>query len=127
MVKFLLCWPVKQHIHLADIIFICLHSSLMCHIHEHQTPNHLHYYSDTEWFISCIKWDMLCHFFLYTSVLEYKGNVFKMKCCLIIMRCVCQVLTVCRNFVFIFPFIQIKLTQNECPFFSYDMLHTEIL
>lgn len=43
-------------------------------------------------FLSCIKWGMLCHFFATYNCLEvkYKGCVSKMKCSLIILRCLCQ-------------------------------------
>ncbi len=45
---------------------------------------------------------------------KYKGNVFKLKCCLIIMRCLCQIAPVAvilfLSFVSLF---QIELTENE--------------
>lgn len=48
---------------------------------------------------------------------EYKGNVSKTKCCLIIMRCLCQVVAVAV--ILFLPFVlvfQMKLTKNACSF-----------
>ena len=76
----------------------------MCIIHEHQTQNHLHYYSDTEGLFSLHETGHVVSFLgVYICLeVEHKGDVFKMKCCLIIMRCLCQVETVAVILFFIF-------------------------
>lgn len=113
-VKHFLYWLVKKrHIHLAAVVFICSTRSnaFLCILN----MSIKHHRSDTERFVCCKK---MGHVKSYLGIyicleVKYKGSVFRMKCCLNIMRCLCQVVTAAVIlFLSFVPLFQVKFSEN---------------
>lgn len=90
--------------------FHLVKTSLMCIIHEHQTRNHIRNYNDTLFFSAYCRTRNAMSFpgIYICSEVKNKGSFLKMKCCLILMRCLCWL----QGFSFYLLFYYFQITLN---------------